>query len=75
MDPVTVYYFDGSFDGSKSLPVRTDSAVSDVSQTLFADSIPHRQFELVELSSGLGEPLSAEGVFPQLNMSLCTIRS
>ena len=53
MEPVTVYYF----DGSKSPPVRTDSAVHDASQPSFADSIPHRQFELVELSSGLSEPL------------------
>ena len=60
MEPVTVYYFDGSFDGSKSPSVRTDSAVHDASQPSFADSIPHREFELVELSSGLGEPLSAE---------------
>ena len=51
MEPVTVYYFDGSFDESKSPSVRTDSAVHDVSQPSFADSIPHRQFELVELSS------------------------
>ena len=55
MEPVSVYYFDGSFDGSKSSSVRTDSAVHDVSQPSFADSIPHRQFELVELSGGLGE--------------------
>ena len=46
MEPVTVYYFDGSFDESKSPSVRTDSAVHDVSQPSFADSIPHRQFEL-----------------------------
>ena len=75
MEPVTVYYFDGSFDGSKSPSVRTDSAVYDASQPSFADSIPHRQFELVELSSGLGELVSAKGAFPQLNTSLCTIRS
>ena len=74
MEPISVYYFDGSFDRSKSPSVCKDSAVHDVSQPSFADSIPHRQFELVELSSGLGEPLSTEGAFPKLNTSLCTIR-
>ena len=48
MEPVTVYYFDGSFDGSKSPSVRTDSAVHDASQPSFAEFHP-ASTELVEL--------------------------